>query len=113
MRRRYAQCVGESDETEYRKGDSPAEETAAAIPKVGEIIAEKYRVERILGLGGMGVVVAVTHLQLGERYAMKCLLPQSARDPETQARFVREARAAVRIKSEHIAHVSDVGTLES
>jgi eukaryotic-like serine/threonine-protein kinase len=83
----------------------------AGIPKVGEIIAEKFHVERILGIGGMGVVLAVRHLQLGEPYAIKCLLPRGAADPETVERFMREARAAVRIKSEHIARVSDVGQL--
>jgi serine/threonine-protein kinase len=85
----------------------------AGIPRQGDVIAEKYRVERVLGIGGMGVVVAVTHLQLGEPYAIKCLLPGGAADPETVERFMREARAAVRIKSEHIARVSDVGQLDT
>ena len=89
--------------------DKPSE----GIPRPGDVIAQKYRVERVLGIGGMGVVVAVTHLQLGEPYAIKCLLPKSASDPETVERFMREARAAVRIKSEHIAHVSDVGKLDN
>ncbi|MDF2692651.1 MAG: hypothetical protein K0S65_1034, partial [Labilithrix sp.] len=40
------------------------------MPRVGDVIDGKYRVERILGVGGMGVVVAVTHLQLGEPYAI-------------------------------------------
>ena len=103
----------DSDETAYRGGPSAPEpeEPRAGLPRVGDVLAEKYCVERVLGVGGMGVVVAVTHLQLGERYAIKCLLPDSARDPETLARFMREARAAVRIKSEHIARVSDVGQL--
>ncbi len=61
----------------------------------------------------MGVVLAVTHTAIGEAYAMKCLLPSGATDPETIARFRREAQAAVRIKSEHIARVSDFGELDS
>jgi serine/threonine-protein kinase len=105
--------AGDSDETEYRQGEAPEGAAPDEIPKVGAVIADKYRVERILGIGGMGVVVAVTHLQLGEPYALKCLLPRTARNPETVARFLREARAAVRIKSEHIARVSDVGTLDN
>jgi serine/threonine-protein kinase len=92
--------------------DAHAPQTTGA-PRIGEVIAEKYRVERVLGIGGMGIVLAVTHLQLGEPYAIKCLLPGGAADPETVERFMREARAAVRIKSEHIARVSDVGQLAS
>jgi eukaryotic-like serine/threonine-protein kinase len=113
---------GELDDTQHKpdtegyardRAARPADPSSSGVPTIGEVIAAKYRVDRILGSGGMGVVVAVTHLQLNERYALKCLLPGSASDPETVARFIREARAAVRIKSEHIAHVSDVGTLAS
>lgn len=82
-------------------------------PSVGEVLAGKYRVERILGQGGMGVVVQAMHLQLDERVAVKFLLPEYADHPEASARFLREARAAVKIKSEHVARVIDVGTLES
>ena len=79
----------------------------------GQILAGKFRIERVLGQGGMGVVVAATHLQLDERVALKFLLPDALTNPEAVERFAREARAAVKIKSEHVARVSDVGTLES
>jgi eukaryotic-like serine/threonine-protein kinase len=77
-----------------------------------QLLANKYRVERVLGRGGMGVVVAAHHVQLNEKVAIKFLLPEALAKPETVERFMREARAAVRIKSEHVARVSDVGVLE-
>jgi tRNA A-37 threonylcarbamoyl transferase component Bud32 len=77
----------------------------------GDILAGKYRVERVLGMGGMGVVVAAHHLQLDEKVALKFLLPEALGNPLAVARFAREARAAVKIKSEHVARVIDVGTL--
>ena len=79
----------------------------------GEILAGKYRVDQVLGAGGMGVVVAAHHVQLDERVALKFLLPDALGDAEAVARFAREARAAVKIKSEHVARVIDVGTLEN
>jgi serine/threonine protein kinase len=79
----------------------------------GDVIAAKYRVEKVLGAGGMGVVIAARHIQLDERVALKFLLPAALGNPEAMARFIREARAAVRIKSEHVARVTDVGTLEN
>ncbi len=78
----------------------------------GEILAGKYRVERVLGVGGFGAVLAATHIQLEERVAIKVLLPQAAKNGAAAERFLREARAAVRIRSEHVARVSDVGQLE-
>ena len=78
----------------------------------GRVLAGKYRVERVLGRGGMGVVVAAHHIHLDEKVAIKFLLPDAVTSAEVVGRFVREARAAVRIKSEHVARVSDVGTLE-
>ena len=88
-------------------------EPSPAPVHVGQILAGKYRIERVLGVGGMGIVVAAMHVQLDERVAIKFLLPDALESPETVARFAREARAAVKIKSEHIARVSDVGTLEN
>ena len=79
----------------------------------GEVIAGKYVIERVLGEGGMGIVVQATHMHLDERVAIKFLLPQALGNEEAVARFAREARAAVKIKSEHVARVSDVGTLET
>ena len=56
----------------------------------GQVLAGKYRIERVLGRGGMGVVVAALHLQLGERVALKFLLPEALHNPEAVARFDRE-----------------------
>ncbi len=81
--------------------------------RLGEVLAGKYRVERVLGVGGMGIVVLAHHIQLDEKVALKFLLPGMLGNSESIARFVREARAAVRIKSEHVARVSDVGVLET
>jgi eukaryotic-like serine/threonine-protein kinase len=78
----------------------------------GEILAGKYRVEKVLGVGGMGVVVAAKHVQLDEHVAIKFLLPEMQKNAEIVARFAREARAAVKIKSEHVARVFDVGQLD-
>src|SRR3954453_18378448 len=79
----------------------------------GDILAGKYRVEKVLGVGGMGVVVAATHTELEQRVALKFLLPDAALNPDVVARFQREARAAAKIKSEHVARVSDVGTMDN
>jgi eukaryotic-like serine/threonine-protein kinase len=85
----------------------------AAGVEPGQILLGKYRIERVLGMGGMGVVVAATHVTLEERVAIKFLLPQALSNGEAVTRFLREARAAVRIKSEHVARVTDVGQLEN
>jgi len=81
------------------------------VIEVGEVLAGKYRVDRILGQGGMGIVVAAQHLQLQEPVAIKMMLAEAAANPDAVARFLREARAAARLQSSHVARVSDVGTL--
>lgn len=83
----------------------------AAPVEIGEVLAGKYRVNKILGEGGMGVVVAATDIQLEREVAIKFLLPQFASHAEASPRFMREARAAVKIQSEHIARVIDVNTM--
>ncbi|MES1188786.1 MAG: serine/threonine-protein kinase [Myxococcales bacterium] len=82
-------------------------------PREGDVLAGKFRIERVLGVGGMGMVVSAMHLQLDERVAIKFLLPEALMNAEAVARFGREARAAVKIKSEHVARVTDVGALET
>src|SRR5215467_8988717 len=61
----------------------------------------------------MGVVVKAMHLQLNQAVAMKFLLPEVLGNQQVVQRFLREAQAAVRLKSEHVARVIDVGTLET
>jgi len=78
----------------------------------GEVLAGKYRVERVLGEGGMGIVVAAFHIELEQLVAVKFLLPEFVSEGEAAVRFRREARAAVKIKNEHVARVLDVGTMD-
>src|SRR6187549_3306 len=75
----------------------------------GEVLGGKYRVERVIGRGGMGVVVAARHVALHQAVAIKLLPDEQAKDAENVARFMREARAVVRLKSEHAIKVTDVG----
>ena len=79
----------------------------------GHVVAGKYRIEQVLGAGGMGVVAAATHLDLGSLVAIKFLLPDALKNPEIVDRFNREARVAVKIRSEHAIRVIDVGHLET
>lgn len=79
----------------------------------GQLIADKYRVERVLGEGGMGYVVAAHHLKLDQRVALKFLKPDALKHPHVVQRFAREARAAAKIRGEHVARVIDVGDLPS
>lgn len=78
----------------------------------GQVIDGKYRVERVIGAGGMGVVVAAAHLKLGTRVALKFLLKEACASPAAVSRFLREGRALAQISSAHVARVMDVGTLE-
>ncbi len=78
---------------------------------IGEVIADKYLIERILGKGGMGIVYVAKHLQLGERVAIKFLRAKTLENPELVARFLREGRTAARLRSEYVARVRDVGTM--
>jgi serine/threonine-protein kinase len=89
-------------------------EAAPQVPvSPGDVLLGKYVVERVIGAGGMGVVVAVKHRDLQELYAMKFMLPAALANDQAVDRFVREARAAAKLKSEHVAKVHDVGRLEN
>jgi serine/threonine protein kinase len=80
---------------------------------IGAVLAGRYRVERVLGQGGMGIVVQAMHLRLHQPVAIKFLLPEVLGNHPAVQRFLREAQAAVRLKSEHVARVIDVGSLDN
>ncbi|HEY3816805.1 MAG TPA: serine/threonine-protein kinase [Polyangiaceae bacterium] len=82
----------------------------SAPVREGEVIAGKFRIGRKLGAGGMGVVVAATHLELDVPVALKFLLRH---DELFVERILREARAAARLSGEHVTRVLDVGRLPS
>src|SRR3954451_17232434 len=82
-------------------------------PQPGDVLAGKYRVESTLGSGGMGVVVLVEHIELGQRMAVKLMTPGVNHDPQNITRFLREARAAAGIHSEHVVRIFDVGTFDT
>lgn len=90
--------------------DEPQTTPSVMSPCAGDIVAAKFRVERVLGQGGMGFVVEATNMLLDERVALKLLRPDMARSPDVIDRFAREARSAVRLRGEHVARVSDVGS---
>ena len=77
------------------------------------VIAGKYSVEGVLGRGGMGLVLKARHLRLDELVAIKVLHASLLNDESMAARMLREARAALRLQSEHIVRVMDVDTLEN
>ena len=87
--------------------DAPTED----IVRQGDVIDGKYVVEGLIGEGGMAIVVAARHLQLERRVALKILKPAAIASGEVVIRFLREARAAARLSTEHVARVLDVGTL--
>jgi len=82
-------------------------------PEPGSVLLGKYLVESLIGEGGMGAVIKAKHIGLDEPVAIKCLLPDMLSRPDIVARFLREAKAAVKLKGEHVARVLDVGRLEN
>ncbi len=80
--------------------------------EIAPVIAGKYRVDGLLGRGSTSVVVRATHLQLHQPVAIKLLLSELRRHHPLAQRFLREAQAAVRLRSEHVARVLDVGATE-
>ena len=82
---------------------------AASLLLPGALLAEKYRIERELGRGGMGIVYLARHVALDQSVAIKVLVGRGAEDA---TRFLREARAAAKLGSEHVARVTDVGAAE-
>ena len=85
--------------------------SADQLPRAGDVVAGKYRIESVIGTGGMGVVLGAQDVSLGRRVAIKFLAPGKAKNSDDVARFMREARAAASIQSEHVVRVFEVGAL--
>jgi len=79
------------------------------MPKTGDVVADKYRIEQLIGVGGMGAVFSAIHQFTGKRVALKWMLPELAKDADAVARFMREAHAAGRISHPNVVDVYDVG----
>jgi eukaryotic-like serine/threonine-protein kinase len=90
----------------------PFAQTTTPPAAPGQLLAGKYRVEHVLGEGGMGIVLLAMNEALGQRVAIKLLRTGTFGQGEALARFEREARAAARLRTEHVARVLDVGKLE-
>jgi serine/threonine-protein kinase len=82
---------------------------------MGEVLANKYRVESLVGRGGMGVVLSARHLQLGQVVAIKLLTlpPDEDRRDEAIGRFLNEAQSAARLQNDHVVRIYDVGQLDN
>lgn len=101
------------------KLEVPAAEIAPAVARLdpggeyppGAVIGGNYRIDRVLGEGGMGIVFAVTHLRLNKRFALKLLKRELARDPDTRARFLLEAQAAGQIRHPNVVEITDYSSL--
>lgn len=87
----------------------PSSAVDETVPVPDTIIAGRYRIIRALGVGAMGVVVEARHMQLEQRVAIKFLRADLLDRPEMLQRFDREAKAAARLRGEHVTHVLDVG----
>ncbi len=79
------------------------------LPGAGDVVAGKYRLERMLKQGGMGAVWIATHLGLDERVALKFMDPRRVSSPEARMRFTREAKAAAQVRSTNIVQILDHG----
>jgi serine/threonine protein kinase len=98
--------------TKREGAGQPPSDPVRFEPVPGAVVDGKYRVERVLGEGGMGLVVSAVHLGLDQDVAIKFLLPEAMRNKVAVERFLREAKVAAKVRSEHVARVHDVGTLD-
>ncbi len=83
----------------------------SGYPNAGTVLLGKYRVESLIGAGGMGYVLKAHHLELDQPVAIKCLLPELLNREDQVQRFSREARACSKLRGPHVARVMDVGRL--
>ena len=78
---------------------------------IDQVIGGRYRIVRVIGRGGMGIVFEALHQDLGARYAVKVLSRTYAKNDQVVARFFREARTVAQLGHAHIVAVHDLGEL--
>jgi predicted ATPase len=97
----------------WPEGNLPAPYRREERLEIGEVLDGKYRIESLLGAGGMGAVYRATHLQLERPVAVKILLSEYLDEPSMVARFQREAVAVARLRHPHIVTVHDYGVADA
>jgi eukaryotic-like serine/threonine-protein kinase len=95
-----------------RKSDRPSMRPGGPDSLVGRTLSGRYRIDKVIGEGGMGVVYAAEHLHMHKRLAIKILHPEMSRLPEVVERFGREAMAAAHIDHPNVAAATDFGKLD-
>jgi eukaryotic-like serine/threonine-protein kinase len=103
-----------------QRGGTPSSPGSSADPALPgmqlsseSLIEDKYRIVELLGVGGMGHVYEAENIRIGRRVAIKVLSPEHVQEERLLQRFEREAQAAARLSSDHIAEVYDFGRLPS
>ena len=86
-----------------------ADASGSQDPLVGQMLSQRYMLERCVGSGGMGTVYRAQHVLIGKQVAVKVLRAELTRDPYAAGRFRREARSASRIEHENCVAVTDFG----
>jgi serine/threonine protein kinase len=104
-----------SEATTKSSGRAGAERAheLAGVPARGELIGGKFRIDHVLGVGGMGVVVSAEHIHLRQRVAVKFLRADVATEKTASARFLREAQAMSALRGSNIVRVLDVGRIDN
>jgi serine/threonine-protein kinase len=100
--------------TETKKGTARRSvETDFTLPfPLGEVLLGKYRVEELIGTGGIGFVVSATNIGLDEQVALKFLRPEFLENDEAVHRFTNEARLAAKVQHPNVARVLDIGSAD-
>src|SRR6187402_2564231 len=101
------------DELALRGPRTSRREQTRHLVRAGDLLARKYRVERVHPAGAQGLTVDAEHVELGQRVVLKLSASNDRLQPEGAARFLRGARLAAQLRNRHIARVVDLGTLES
>ena len=88
---------------------SSSDPSAATAALIGTVIADRYRIDKLLGEGGMGAVYLAEHVLMRKRVALKLLHADMSGDEEILGRFKREAQAAARVSHPNVAAATDFG----
>ena len=97
--------------TDGDNAEQPVQDDDDYADWIGRTIDGRYRIDALLGEGGMGAVFEAEHLKLQKRVALKVIHPEFAGDGEVAERFAREAMASAQLEHPHVATATDYGTL--